>query len=187
MIELEKYENDGRYIEIVDIDGDKDIDIIEWNWYGDDVFLYENLGNEVFEMSKLLLTLKDLRHLLFGDINLDGTQDIVAWGDEKMVYFKNLGDRVFSAAIDALQFESSSDRPRNLIMSDLDLDGDPELIYCTSYRDKIVFHENLLNSDIITGYETTENLESFGIYPNPTSNTISLPFLFRSVPHLANF
>ncbi len=128
-----------------DIDGDNDIDVLSTSTYDDKVAWYENTdGNGDFGEQIIISTSADGPvHVIATDIDDDGDMDVLIsanWGD-KIAWFENTNG---GGNFGTLQIISDSvDGPKSVFATDLDGDGDTDVL-SASYNDhKIAWYENL--------------------------------------------
>jgi hypothetical protein len=128
-----------------DIDGDNDIDVLSTSTYDDKVAWYENTdGNGDFGEQIIISTSADGPvHVIAIDMDDDGDMDVLisaSWGD-KIAWFENTNG---GGNFGTLQVISDSvDGPRSVFATDLDGDGDTDVL-SASYNDhKIAWYENL--------------------------------------------
>lgn len=118
---------------LIDFDNDDDYDLLNFSY--NSIKLYENLGDENFELATSILT--DIEGGIYysgielSEINGDGLMDFVAYYQEgefirKISTFENNGDGSFTK-IDLLE-----DYVHDVVLFDDDADGDDELFFITS-------------------------------------------------------
>ena len=162
----------------VDMDGDGDMDIIVGEYYGD-MGYYENTGTAT--NPAFATPVKNPFGLTPGyyiacpsvaDLDNDGDMDLMVgeyYG--ALQYFENTG------SVTNPQFASAVENPFGLVavqeistpaMTDLDGDGDIDLLVGEYYGDMQYFRNDLINS--------VENLSEvdLDVYPNPVSNILNI-------------
>ena len=121
-------------IEIRDIDGDTDLDII--SLIHTQIDIYENLGNGQFTLQSSIFFSHPSEHsreIEIGDLDGDGFFDIATTLNysnvgNKMGWFKNMGDNTFAPFI-PLNFAGQYDfLPYDLKIGDIDNDGDNDIV-----------------------------------------------------------
>jgi len=124
---------DGEAVDI-DNDGDKDIIVVMSN--EERIVLFENIGNGTFSSAQTIVDYVDeIGSIAVADFDGDGLIDLVAgqWG--KLSRYKNMGNGVFSFQ----QFTTDSNTACNVITSDIDNDGDQDIV---STSQSIRWHKN---------------------------------------------
>ncbi len=125
-----------------DIDGDGDMDILASYWDGKQIAYFKNIDGKGQFGDKVIIEKRSssCRSLKFFDIDGDNKKDIIAtWAQEsKLVWYKNNGNLSFSKAI---AIDSSLNYPSNLMIADIDKDGDND-IFCHTNKE-IVWYNNL--------------------------------------------
>ncbi len=147
-----------------DLDEDDLNDILVMSSNDDEIFWYKNLGEGNFGAQTTILEVENLYYFTLADLNLDGKKDIVASiptagdAEERIVWFESLGAGVFG--IENL-ISTEVDGARDLTTSDLDNDGDLEVLSVSEWDDKLAFYDNLgdgtfgpqqLISEEVSGY-----------------------------------
>jgi len=129
---------------VTDLDGDGDNDII-WGSTGT-LSWFENLGGGNFNSIALLSNQAwNILGLYAEDINDDGAMDIVTGGDE-LLWHENLGGATgFSSPLPVASLVSWSN---NVIVKDVDNDGDVDVISAEGGIDKLSLYENKIYDNI---------------------------------------
>ncbi len=130
-------------IDIVDINNDGAIDILcsSLGVFGEDgATWFKNLGTGIFESPELISL--DTYYIEGADIDGDGDIDVMTTNrvDNKIVWFENLdGQGSFGPE---KNITSNLNRPLTAYLTDLDNDGDLDVISASYYDQKIVWYEN---------------------------------------------
>ncbi len=154
-----------------DLDGDLDNDIISATTVEDKVSWYENLdGLGNFGAEQIITTQADFVFSVFAaDLDNDNDMDVLAAAasDDKVAWYKNLdGEGDFSTE---QIITSNADSVRWVIASDLDNDGDMDVLSASQNDDKVAWYENLT----ILGLEEVLNLK-IELYPNPANTLLNI-------------
>lgn len=127
-----------------DIDGDGDLDVLSASEQDDKIAWYENQdGAGTFSAEIVVsVTVDAVRDVKAVDIDLDGDVDILTAStfQDKITWFENTdGAGVFSAE---KVVSTNADFPLSVDASDLDLDGDIDLLSASANDSKIAWYEN---------------------------------------------
>ena len=133
-------------MEIIDIDNDNDLDIIALI-YGQ-IDIYNNNGNGEFTLQhSIMLPNSHLgQKIEVGDLDGDGLSDIAitfsSSANNKMGWYRNLGNNTFDALV-PLNFPGEYNyRPFDLKIGDIDNDGDNDIVTSSPEFARINFLEN---------------------------------------------
>lgn len=129
-------------IKSFDMDNDGDMDILTASEYDNKIALYENLGNGIFEVQKIISNQAlGAQSIYAADLNGDGFLDILSASknDNKIAWYQNYGNNNFSGEkiINISAFDA-----RCVYADDMDGDGDYDILSATSGNNKISWYEN---------------------------------------------
>jgi hypothetical protein len=132
-------------IHATDLDGDGDLDVISASSGDDKVAWYENLdGLGRFGRLQVISSIANGAISVFSaDLDGDGDMDILSasYNDDKIAWYKNLdGEGQFSSEI---IITTNADNARSVYVSDVDGDGDMDVMSASRNDDKIAWYENL--------------------------------------------
>ncbi|MCI5055245.1 MAG: T9SS type A sorting domain-containing protein [Flavobacteriales bacterium] len=153
----------GVIFHAFDLDNDGDEDLLTAKYFGDEISVFNNNGGNFTETS--LITLDGPISFDIGDLNADGTADIVAcakitkelsWFDGSQNYAQNLITDTLGNIFD-------------LHLVDIDTDNDMDLLWASA-TGTIGW---LQNTSIITSVHDIDS-KSLSVFPNPTSGEIYL-------------
>jgi hypothetical protein len=127
-----------------DLDGDGDMDVLSASIYDDKIAWYKNMdGKGTFGTQQVITTQTDAPYSVYAsDIDGDGDMDVLSasYADNKIAWFKNTdGKGTFSTqqVISVL-----ADKAVSVYASDLDGDGDMDVLSASIADDKIAWYEN---------------------------------------------
>lgn len=156
---------DFRSVFAADIDGDGDIDIAAAGQDagpGDDghVVWYENNGSQVFTLRVLSNAALGANSVFVADLNGDGRADVLAAStlDSKVRWFRNDGGGVFTEKLVYSKGDNIADYTWSVFASDIDSDGDLDVLTSIYADNKVVWFRNLNGldfGDAPTGYPVT--------------------------------
>jgi hypothetical protein len=140
---------DGAYsVYATDLDGDGDADVLSASIRDNRIVWYENRLNQVegdFSSGTNISTTVDQAWSVYAtDLDGDGDADVLAaaLADNRIFWYENRLDQVeadFSAGTD---IPTTASRPRSVYATDLDGDGDADVLSASSVDDRIVWYEN---------------------------------------------
>lgn len=134
----------ARSVYAKDLDGDGDIDLISGAYVGNIVSWHENIdGSGNYSEPRIISNLVNRVMSVFA-IDLDGDEDIdvlsASFNDDKIAWYENIdGEGNFGNQI---IISSSCDGAADIYSTDLDKDGDMDVLSGSIIDDKIVWHEN---------------------------------------------
>ena len=129
----------------VDIDNDNDMDIVSGSTVNNKLLWFENINNASSFLQHTVLPILDSESVFVVDIDGDNDEDIIAAihsgnNNSKIVWFENLnGMGEFGPQI---IISTAVDTPTRVFASDLDLDGDQDIISSSVNDRKIAWYEN---------------------------------------------
>lgn len=171
---------------VFDADDDGDIDLVISYYNSHVINIIRNDGSGGFDGFSELASSTDIQKpvdVFVSDVDLDGDKDVVmassASGWQKVAYVENEdgfnGTLNFEVMIEEDNIVGNSliiQATRSIVPSDVDGDGDEDVIIASYERDKIYWLENTTNMPVGIHEITTANiLESF---PNPTSGKLNV-------------
>jgi uncharacterized repeat protein (TIGR01451 family) len=129
----------------VDLDGDGDMDVLSASYYDAKIVWYENLGGGTIDTTQQIIsTSADGAYAVHAtDLDGDGDMDVLSasYSDDKIAWYENLG----GGTIDTTQqiISTNADGARSVHATDLDGDGDMDVLSASYSDDKIAWYENL--------------------------------------------
>ena len=135
--------NYPQKIDACDIDGDGDIDILSASFFDNKIAWYENDGTGTFGIQNTISVDITQATSAYGcDLDGDNDLDIIATSsyDSTIVWFENInGLGSFGPKVDIAKLSGG---PSMAYPSDIDGDGDTDVIVTQRWEDKIVWFEN---------------------------------------------
>ncbi|WP_339917489.1 T9SS type A sorting domain-containing protein [Yeosuana marina] len=136
--------NSAHCVHAVDIDNDGDMDIVSASWDTDEILWFENLdGQGVFSTQKIVTSLADgASYVYSSDIDNDGDMDLLSasYLDDKIAWYENTdghgsfgGQQIIS---------SNANGAVSVYTTDLDNDGDMDVLSASQLGDNIAWYEN---------------------------------------------
>jgi len=138
---------DALYAEAVyavDLDGDKDIDVLSASYADDKIAWYKNDGeNDPSFTAHTITTHADGAYSVFAaDVNGDGYMDVLSasYADDKIAWYKNNGEN--DPSFTAHTITTSADGAFSVYAVDVDGDGDIDVLSASRADDKIAWYKN---------------------------------------------
>lgn len=134
--------NSARGVHAFDFDFDGDVDVVVGA--NQNTYLLQNLGGTVFAPPTLLAAV-NCYELQSCDLDQDGKQDIIGVGGSSMIssLFFNDGNLIFQHKI----ISGYNYRPVYITTTDMDCDGDEDILTASRDDNKLAWHENRGNGD----------------------------------------
>jgi len=154
-----------------DLDNDGDLDVISSSFFDDKIAWYKNidgLGN--FSTQQIISTNAEGASSVFAiDLDQDGDEDIVSasTNDNKIAWYENIDGQGSFSSQKIISLNANG--VRFIHSSDIDNDGDMDIISANSNENKIAWYENLGTLSL-----NQNTLLDFSIYPNPTKNILTI-------------
>ncbi|MFC2170593.1 FG-GAP-like repeat-containing protein, partial [Calditrichota bacterium] len=130
----------GAYAQVIDMDGDGDIDVVASAASDDDVSWFENDGAGNFEENVVTDFYDAVRGVFAIDMDGDEDIDLVTAGDNntRVDWWENDGDMDFTQNL----IRTGLARPLSVYAADVDSDGDMDVISVAYTNNSIFWYEN---------------------------------------------
>ena len=129
----------------IDIDGDGDMDVLSSSRLNDRISWYENLnGNGNFGSQQIISSnADDAKDVYAADLDGDGDMDVISAssGDDKIAWFENTNGNGNFGAEQILTINANG--AISIYASDIDGDGDEDILSASSSDNKIAWYENI--------------------------------------------
>lgn len=136
--------DEPRSVFAADIDGDSDMDLLSVSSKDKKIAWYENVdGNGNFTTQIVISTNVNEAYSVFAiDIDGDGDIDVLSASseDDKIIWYENT-DGLGNFSSEKI-ISTTADRPLSVYATDVDGDGDIDVISASSTDDKIAWYEN---------------------------------------------
>jgi len=127
-----------------DLDGDGDNDVLSSSYSDDKIAWYENMdGQGTFGPQQIITTSTNAARSVFGaDLDGDGDTDVLSasFSDDKIAWYENT-DGLGSFGPQQI-ITTSTDGARSVYSTDVDGDGDNDVLSASLSDDKIAWYEN---------------------------------------------
>jgi hypothetical protein len=127
-----------------DIDGDGDLDILTASAQDDKIAWHENIdGKGDFGTQKIItINAKDATYVISGDVDGDGDEDVISasFGDKKIAWYENTDGKGNFGSQQVITTNVAG--ATRLFISDLDNDGDLDIVSASPSDNKIAWYEN---------------------------------------------
>lgn len=134
----------ARSVYAADLDGDGDIDVLSASRDDDKIAWYENDGNSPPGFTTHIITkgADGARQVCAADINGDGKLDVVAcsYNDDEVTWFRNDGNS--PPSFTTCTISTTADGAFSIFTTDLDRDGDVDILCASALNDRITWFEN---------------------------------------------
>lgn len=121
-----------------DVDNDGDLDVVASSPATDEVYWFENTdGQGTFGPKVLLEELIDAEEIKAADVDNDGDDDLIIASISLLNWLENNGDGTFTRRI-----LSSQDWISTIRLTDMDGDGDPDVLYGLRFDGTVYWIEN---------------------------------------------
>ena len=166
----------AQAIDVADIDGDGDLDIVSASAGDDKIALYENNGeaNPTFTTVVISTDADGAHDVSIADVDGDGDLDIVSASatDDTIAWYENDGaaDPTFTAT----DIATNADGASSVFVGDLDRDGDLDIVSTSELDDTIAWYENVrpTGTDTVTAVETLR-FDDQDVDITPTGQTLT--------------
>ncbi len=126
------------------MDGDGDLDVLSASTYDDKIAWYENLdGAGSFGPQQVITTLADNALSVFAaDVDGDGDTDVLSASelDNKIAWYAN--DGASPPTFTEQVISTTADDAHSVFATDLDGDGDTDVLSASNHDDKIAWYES---------------------------------------------
>ncbi len=134
-------------LSIADMDGDGDLDILSAEWLENRITWYENTDGQASFNTSHFINTDHSYSMLVEAIDLDNDNDLdilgVSTSDDKIAWYENTNGQGDFGMQNVLIAGTRS--VGEIYTEDLDNDGDLEILFATTFGDKIAWLENLDN------------------------------------------
>jgi len=136
----------AQSVHACDLDGDGDADVLSASMQDGKITWYENLGAGAFGTPQVITTAAQGAQSVYAcDLDADGDVDVLSasdnwFGQDKIAWYENLGGGSFGAQE---VITTSARGAAYVYATDLDGDGDPDVLSASTRDDKIAWYENL--------------------------------------------
>ncbi|MDE0904118.1 MAG: VCBS repeat-containing protein, partial [Planctomycetota bacterium] len=136
-----------------DLDGDGDADVLSASVHDDKIAWYENLGGGAFGSQQVITTVANYSNSVYAtDLDGDGDADVLSASrlDDKIAWYENLGGGDFGYDLNNLNanqqvITTATDTATSVYATDLDGDGDADVLSASKNDDKIAWYENQIS------------------------------------------
>ena len=132
----------ARDVQVADMDGDGDLDIVSASYADDTIAWYENNGaaNPSWTSSDIVTNATNAESVYLADMDGDGDFDIVSGsqGDNTVAWYEN--DGAADPSWTAVDISTSYDA-RDVFLADVDSDGDVDIVSASHNDDAITIFE----------------------------------------------
>jgi hypothetical protein len=133
----------------IDLDGDGDMDVLSASYEDNKIAWYENIGNGILNVQPAITTDAEGAYSVYSiDLDGDGDMDVLSASaqDNKIAWYENKID--VEGTFGAQQIIATTpnvDRPYSVFSTDLDGDGDMDVLSASGDDNKIAWYENKID------------------------------------------
>jgi hypothetical protein len=166
-----------------DIDGDGDLDLAGTSVTAQEVAWFENIDYE-FTKHTIKSGYNGAFSVIISDFNDDGILDVAAeaWIGSEASVFYNDGNQNFTEEV----FCTTAYELIKIFATDLDLDGDQDILGATAYTNDVRWWENLLNTTSIDEKRNNNSINSsvINVFPNPSASEVRITYFNPSIANV---
>ncbi len=141
---IQSLANGATSVYTADLDGDGDMDVLSASFADNKIAWYENTdGQGSFGAQQVITTSAvGARSVYAADLDGDGDMDVLSAseGDDKIAWYENTDGQGSFGARQVIT--SSADEAESVYATDLDGDGDMDVLSASYWDDKIAWYEN---------------------------------------------
>ncbi|MDP6740800.1 MAG: VCBS repeat-containing protein, partial [Planctomycetota bacterium] len=139
--------DEAQFVRAADLDGDGDVDVISASSGDDEIAWYENQGGGVFGVQQVITTVADKAESVHAaDLDCDGDMDVLSasMGDATIAWYENT-DGLGSFGLQEV-ITTGANGAQSVYATDLDGDGDVDVLAGSLADNKVAWFENLMCS-----------------------------------------
>lgn len=159
-------------IDVIDLDGDGDIDVLSASWGDDKIAWYENMdGQGNFGPQQIIsIDVSAAQGVFATDIDGDGDMDVISssYGDDKVAWYENTDGQGNFGSQQIIT--SDANGAWSVHANDLDGDGDMDIVASLFQENKIVWFENTDGHGNFNEQQTVSEDGNVSVYTSDIDN-----------------